>query len=76
MVEAQDLQNFVEAAIDLVFFLDDGHQDVDADRNPDLRLDGVVRGAEERLDAEVLLDPLGCDRHSASKFPGFSVFGG
>jgi len=52
------LQNFIEASVELMFLLDDGHQDVDADRDPHLRLDGVVRGSEERLDAEVLFDPL------------------
>src|ERR1035437_1884890 len=39
-------------------FLDDGNQHVSADRNPDLRLHGVLGGAQKRLDAQVLLDPL------------------
>ena len=43
------MQNFVEAAVELVFFFDDGHQNVDADRDPHLRLDGVVGRAEEGL---------------------------
>ena len=50
-VEAQNLQNFVHAPVELVFFFYDGHQDVDADCNPDLRLHRVVGGAVERFDA-------------------------
>ena len=38
--------------------LDDGHQDVDGDGDPDLGLHGVLGGAVEALDAQVLLDPL------------------
>ena len=38
--------------------LDDGDQHVGRHRDPDLRLDRVLAGAEERLDAQVLLDPL------------------
>ena len=37
--------------------LDDGYQDVDRDRDPHLRLHGVLGGSEERLDPQVLLDP-------------------
>ena len=45
------MQNFVHAPIELVFLLDDGDQNVDADRNPNLRLDRVVGGPVESLDA-------------------------
>src|SRR5580658_888135 len=38
--------------------LDDCHQHVDADGDPDLRPHGVFRSAVEALDAQVLLDPL------------------
>jgi hypothetical protein len=31
---------------------DDGNEDVDGDRDPDLRLDGVLRGTEEPLDSQ------------------------
>ena len=44
--------------MDLQFFSDYGHQDIDADRDPNLCLDGVGRGTEERLDSQVLLDPF------------------
>lgn len=37
--------------------LDDRHQDVDRDRDPHLRLHGVLGSSEKRLDAKMLLDP-------------------
>ena len=37
--------------------LEDGHQEVGADRRPDLDAHGVVGGADERADAQVLFDP-------------------
>ena len=37
--------------------LDDRDQDVDRDRDPHLRLHGVLGSSEERLDPQVLLDP-------------------
>lgn len=39
-------------------FFGDGDQHVCADRDPDLRLDGILAGAQKRLDAQMLLDPL------------------
>ena len=36
----------------------DGDQYIGAHRDPDLRLDGVLAGAQKRLDAQMLLDPL------------------
>ena len=36
----------------------DRHEDIDGDGDPDLALHGVLRGAEERLYSQVLLDPL------------------
>ncbi len=56
--DAGDLQDVAHAALDLQFLLDDGHQHVDAHGNPHLRLHGVDRRAVERLDPQVLLDPL------------------
>ena len=38
--------------------LDDRHQDIDADGDPNLRPHSVLGGAVETLDAQVLLDPL------------------
>src|SRR5664279_3786098 len=56
--DAHNLQDFAEAALYLQFFFDNRHQHVDADGNPYLCLDRVVRGPEERLDAKVLFDPF------------------
>src|SRR5271169_2546935 len=56
--DAENLQDFAHAAFDLQFFLDDGHEHVHADGDPNLRLDGVVGGSVERLDPQVLFDPL------------------
>jgi hypothetical protein len=38
--------------------LDDGDEHVGGDGAPDLRLHRVLAGAQETLDAQVLLDPL------------------
>ena len=38
--------------------LDDSDEHIDRDRDPYLGLDRVLRSAEERLDSEMLLDPL------------------
>ena len=40
------------------FLLDDCHQHVDADGDPDLRPHSVLGSAVEAFDAQVLLDPL------------------
>src|ERR1035437_1324008 len=66
--DAEDLQDFAEAALDSQFLLDDGHQHVDADGDPNLRLDGVDRRSVERLDPKVLLDPLEEQFHLPSTF--------
>jgi len=39
-------------------FLCNGDQHIGAHRDPDLRLHGVLAGAQKRLDAQVLLDPF------------------
>src|ERR1700738_2810644 len=56
--QAQNLQNLVQAAVDLEFLLDDRDQDVGADGNPDLRLHGGLGRAIKGLDAQMLLDPF------------------
>jgi hypothetical protein len=48
----------VEAGLQAESFADDGDQDVDVDGDPDLGLDCVFAGAEEALDAQMLLDPF------------------
>src|SRR3954462_3189827 len=45
---------------------DDGDQQVDGDCDPDLRLHRILGGAEERLDAEMLLDPFEEELHPPS----------
>ena len=52
------MQDFAELGLEMELFLEDGHQDIDRDRDPDLGLHGVWRSAVERLDAEVLFDPF------------------
>lgn len=47
----------MQTEFDFEFFLHDRHQHVDRDGGPDLGSDGVLRGAIERLDAQMLLDP-------------------
>ena len=37
---------------------DDGNKHIDRDCNPKLGLDSVLAGSKERLDPQVLLDPL------------------
>ena len=49
-IEAQNLQNFVHASLELVFLLDNGHQHIDADGDPHLRLDRVGRSPKKCLD--------------------------
>ena len=55
--DAQNLENCVEARPQMQPLLDDRHQDVDRDRDPHLRLHGVLRGPEERFDPKMFPDP-------------------
>ena len=55
---AEHLKNCGGAGVQTEPFPDDGHQNTDGDGYPYLGLDGVLGGAEERLDPEVLLYPL------------------
>ena len=48
------MQGYVQSKL----LLDDRHQDIDADSDPNLRPHSVLGGAVEALDAQVLLDPL------------------
>ena len=56
------MQSHIQAKL----LFDDRHQHIDADGNPDLRSDGVLRGAVEAFDAQVLLDPLEKQLHLPS----------
>ena|SRR5216683_2197013 len=53
--QAQNLQNVVQAPVELEFLFDDGDQDVSADGNPDLSFHGVVGGPIKCLDTQMLL---------------------
>jgi len=55
--ETDDLQNLVQALTERVFLLRDSHQEVGADRGPDLDAHSVGVVAEETSKAKVLLYP-------------------
>src|ERR1051326_9198035 len=57
-VEAQNLQNFMHALLKLQFLLYDGHQHIDADRYPNLRLHRILGGTVKSLNTQMLFDPL------------------
>src|ERR1022692_4012500 len=57
-VDAQNLQNAVEAPLGLQLLFYDGHQNVNTDGNPNLGFHRVVSGAIKVFDAQVLLDPF------------------
>src|ERR1039458_5082517 len=67
-VPAQNLQNWGQAEFQSPFLAHHRDQHINADRNPDLGLDGVVGRAEEVLDAQVLLDPLEKQFHLPAAF--------
>ena len=56
--EAEDLQNFVEAAVNPQFLFHNGHKDIHADGNPDLGFHRVVAGAVKGFDSQMLFDPF------------------
>ena len=55
--DAQDLQDFVQRMLHIQLLTNDRHEDVNADRNPDLGLHRVRRRPIKRLDPQMLLDP-------------------
>ena len=65
---AENLQDLAHFAIDPQLFLDDGNEEVYADRDPYLGLDGILGSAEEPLDTEMLLDPFEEQFHLPSAF--------
>ena len=52
------MENFVECSLDSEPLLDDRHQHVYGDGNPDLSFHGVLGCAIERLDSKILFDPF------------------
>lgn len=57
-IDADDLQNSAHALLDPQGLIENGDHQVNADRDPDLRLYGVLAQPEEGLHAKILLDPL------------------
>jgi len=57
-IDAQNLEQSVEAGLQGEALFDDGDEYVDRHRNPDLRLHRVLRNADKAFDAQVLLDPF------------------
>ena len=55
---ARNLQDCVEAHVEIESLLDDCYQDIGADGRPDLSLQCVWARAHKRLDSQVLLDPF------------------
>src|SRR4030042_4783126 len=55
---AENLQDFAQTQSDSQLFLDNRHQNINADSNPDLSLHSVLGGAEKCFDSQVLLDPF------------------
>ena len=56
--DAKNLQDFSETTVDFQFLLEDGHEYVNADGDPDLGFDGVLGGSTKGLDPQVLFDPF------------------
>ena len=58
----------MQRRIQFELLLNDCHQHVHADGDPDLRSHGVLRGAVEALDPQVLFDPFEEQFHLPSAF--------
>ena len=56
--DGENLHQSVEGGFQAEALLDDGNQDVDGNRDPDLRLHRVVGRAVELFDSKMLLDPF------------------
>jgi hypothetical protein len=52
------LENLVERSFDFELFLDDSHQHIDRDCDPDLTLDRIFGCAVESFDSKMLFDPF------------------
>jgi hypothetical protein len=57
-VHAQNLQDLGQTQLQAKFLTHDRHQHVNADGNPNWRLDRVVACAEKVFDPQILFDPL------------------
>ena len=52
------MEDFVECLLEPELLLDDRHQHIYGDGNPDLSFHGVLGCAVERLDPKILFDPF------------------
>ena len=52
------MKNFVQCSLDSQLLLDDCHQHIYGDGNPDLSFHGVLGCAAEHLDPKILFDPF------------------
>ncbi len=62
--DAENLQALSETAVDVEFLLEDGNEQVNADGNPDLGLDGVLGCSIESLNVKILFDPFEKEFHA------------
>jgi len=62
------LENFVRAFIQVQFLLDNGHQNINADGNPDLGFDRVLGCTIKSLDPQMWLDPFEEEFHLPAAF--------
>ena len=62
------MHNFPDASVDAKFFLDDGHQDVNRDGDPNLSADSILAGSVKCFDTQVLLDPFEEEFHLPASF--------
>ena len=58
MVTLKICRNCVAVRLQSESFFDDGNEHIDRDGNPYLGFDGILHGAVEDLDPQVLLDPF------------------
>ena len=56
--DAENLQDFAKTASERQLLLEDRHEHVDTDGDPDLSLHRVLGGAVEGLDPQIVLDPF------------------
>ena len=65
--DAEDLENFSEAPLDIELLLDHSDEHVHADGDPDLDSHRVVRRSIESLDPKVLFDPFEEQFHTPAR---------
>ena len=65
---AENLRDFAQAALDFQFFLQNRDQEINADGDPELGLDGILGSSVEGLDPEILFDPFEEELHLPAAF--------